>query len=291
MSADLTTPGTYTELAELSRVFQHMQIVIAQRDHELEVRSRQLAETNERLRKVNRNYMETLGFVTHELKAPLVAIHGMSTTLATGAAGNVPPDAARLLERIRRNCEELQDMVKNYLDLSRVERGELEAHKSAVEFVREVIEPVVGQTSALFESRAVRLNVSCPAELNVTADPELMRIALTNYLTNAAKYGKEGGEARLEAVEEGGEVTVAVWNEGPGFSREQGANLFRKFVRIRDENTRNKRGSGLGLFLCRQILDLHGGRVWAESEPGEWARFAFRFPARVTRPGPSGPPG
>ena len=105
-----------------------------------------------------------------------------------------------------------------------------------------------------------------------------MRIGLGNLLSNAAKYGRESGQARLQAAVDGGQLTVCVWNEGPGFSQEDRKLLFGKFSRLRNPNTRDKRGSGLGLYLCKQVVDLHGGQAWAESEPGQWARFCFRVP-------------
>jgi signal transduction histidine kinase len=112
----------------------------------------------------------------------------------------------------------------------------------------------------------------------VFADPELMRIAVSNYLSNAAKYGKEGGRAELYFREENGTVKVSVWNEGDGFTPEEGKMLFSKFTRLRNKTTQDKRGSGLGLFLCKLVMNQHGGNVWAESQPGEWALFCLSFP-------------
>jgi signal transduction histidine kinase len=138
-----------------------------------------------------------LNHITHELKSPLASIQSMIDTLVAGYAGDVPDKAAHFLVRIKRSCEELQDMVKNYLDLSRAERGELVAEIRAIDLVRDVVEPCVMQTVPLFTSRQVTLDVACPDRLAVEGAPELLRIALTNYLSNAAKYGLEGGAARL----------------------------------------------------------------------------------------------
>ena len=248
------------------------------RDQEVEYH-RALAETNQKLEVANGNYMQMLGFVTHELKSPLAAMQSMISLVVDGFLGDVPDKIAHYLLRIQRNCEELQDMVKNYLDLSRAERGELVAKKSRVNFRKEVVDACVDQTRAIFESRGVTLTVTSP-DVTVVADPELLRIALTNYLTNAAKYGAENTRATLTAAEdpEQGCLTVSVWNEGAGFTAEEKALLFSKFSRLKNENTANKRGSGLGLFLIKQILGQHAGSVWAESEPGQWAKFCFSFP-------------
>jgi len=169
-------------------------------------------------------------------------------------------------------------LVKDYLDLSRAERGELVAKNSAIDFRAAVVDPCVQQTQPLFESREIDLEAVCPSGLDAQADPELMRIAVGNYLTNAAKYGRESGSARLEVHAEHGQITVSVWNEGDGFTPMEVDTLFKKFSRLRNDNTKGKRGSGLGLFLCKEIAGLHGGRVWAQAEPGEWAQFNLSLP-------------
>jgi signal transduction histidine kinase len=105
-----------------------------------------------------------------------------------------------------------------------------------------------------------------------------------NYVNNAAKYGREGGRAVLKVARDNGDAVVEMWNEGPGFTPEEGEQLFQKFSRLQNRNSKSQKGSGLGLFLCAQVLNQHAGRVWAESEPGQWARFAFRFPAESAPP-------
>ncbi len=275
---DIAIPRTYSEIVDLASVFRDMQQAIKSRDSQLTAQNQQLTDTNEQLETANRNYMQMLGFVTHELKSPLAAMQSMISMVVDGYAGEVSEKVGKHLVRIKRNCEELQDMVKNYLDLSRAERGELVPKKSPVHFHQEVVNACVDQTRALFDSRGVTLTVTSPEDLRVLVDPELMRIALTNYLTNAAKYGTENKQASLTVNVEQGFLTVSVWNEGIGFTVEEKESLFKKFSRLRNPNTANKRGSGLGLFLIRRILELHDGNVWAESEPGQWANFCFRFP-------------
>lgn len=276
----LHLPRTYSEIDQLAQTFREMSSAIEERDRSLKLQNQKLIERNEQVQKANRNYMEMLGFVTHEIKSPLAAIQSMIMVMNQGMIGELPEKAKTFLERIRRNCEELQDMVKNYLDLSRVERGELSADKKEIDLVADVVQPCVEQSTTLFESRSVNLQTRVPESLEIVADPELLRIALTNFLTNAAKYGRENGLARLEASRENGSVRVNVWNEGVGFSEEDRQKLFQKFSRLQNTNTRDKRGSGVGLFLTKQIVDLHQGEVKAESEPGQWAQFSFRIPVR-----------
>lgn len=182
-------------------------------------------------------------------------------------------------------------MVKDYLDLSRAERGGFHPVLRSIDLRTEVIEPSVALSDGLFRSRAIHLDVNDSggptlhpglpvraASITVDADPELLRIALGNLLSNAAKYGRDGGRAELALRLEEDAVTVSVENDGEGFRPEEAEQLFTKFTRLRNANTKTKKGSGLGLFLTARIVEAHGGRVWAESEPGQWARFGFRLP-------------
>lgn len=271
-------PRSYKEIRALVKVFTEMRAAITERDFRLREQNENLIKTNKELEQANRNYMQMLGFVTHELKSPLAAMQTMSSVMLEGLAGEVPENVKHFLIRIKKNAEELQDMVKNYLDLSRTEQGEFVADKKEIDFRGEVIDACIAQTKELFDSRSINLKVNCPEKLMVFADPELMRIAICNYLSNAAKYGKEGGRAELNVSEEDGKIRISVWNEGDGFTQEEGKRLFSKFTRLRNKATQNNRGSGLGLYLCKLVMDQHEGHVWADSQPGEWACFNLSFP-------------
>ncbi|MCU0560798.1 MAG: cache domain-containing protein [Desulfobacterales bacterium] len=271
-------PHSYRELKRLSGAFAEMRAAIRKRDQELRTRNEELSLANTKLEQSNKNYMQTLGFVTHELKAPLAAIQMLIATMLDGYLGQVSPQVADFFTRIQRNCEELQDMVRDYLDLSRLERGELAAVKSRIDLHQSVVEMAVDQAAVFFRSRNIALSVTCPAGLTVLADPGLLRIALNNFLTNAAKYGRENGQASLAVTVESGIVTLSVRNDGAGFPPAEAERLFEKFYRVRDAHTHSKRGSGIGLFTVKHIAELHGGRVWAECEPGAWAAFHFSFP-------------
>jgi signal transduction histidine kinase len=267
----------------LASAYADMRTAIRKRDQELRTRNEELSLINQKIELSNRNYMQTLGFVTHELKAPLAAIQMLIATMVDGYLGKVSPQVADFFVRIQRNCEELQDMVRDYLDLSRLERGELIANQSAIDLRKTVVEMALDQTAVFFRSRNIDVELNCPGELPVVADPGLLRIALNNFLTNAAKYGREGGRATVSVTLEAGFVTLCVRNDGEGFPPEAAEHLFEKFFRVRNSNTHAKRGSGIGLFTVKNIADLHGGRVWAESEPGSWAAFYLSFPAQPPR--------
>jgi len=117
-----------------------------------------------------------------------------------------------------------------------------------------------------------------PKGLILNADANLLRIVYDNLLSNAVKYGREGGAIALTAQEDTDHVTLGVRNDGDGIRPEQMSKLFRKFSRLDSPAYAGKRGTGLGLYICKEIIEEHGGEMWVESDAGEWARFCFNIP-------------
>ena len=104
---------------------------------------------------------------------------------------------------------------------------------------------------------------------------------VTNLITNAIKYGRENGTIKIRLEERDRDVLVSFWNEGVGMTREQiDEKLFRKHSRLKQKGTEGVKGNGLGLFICKNIIEKHQGRIWAESEPGQWADFKFTLPRK-----------
>jgi len=171
-------------------------------------------------------------------------------------------------------------MVGNYLDLARLESGEMRFRPVAdVNFRDEVLQFALDTVIARAEQRGSRIAVTQPqAAPHLAADPDLLRIVTVNLLDNAVKYGHEKIEVKVEVRVEEGWLVVSVWNEGVGFTPEQATRLFKRFSRLQQKGTEDRRGSGLGLYLTWWIVQKHGGRIQAESEPGAWARFTVRLP-------------
>ena len=270
--------SSFSEINKLNKAFVEMRGTIAARDKTLQEANKSLETKNGELHETNRNYMETLGFITHELKSPIAASQQMLSLVLDGTLDRDDEKRLDFLRRIDRALEQSQDMIKNYLDMTRVERGELAIRSSKFDLCTEVIDPVIEQNRGLFASKQIELTVACPGGLHMQGDPELLRIAITNFVNNAAKYGKEGGTARLTAELIDEVLRVSVWNEGDGFTPEERERLFQKYSRLTNSSSSGVRGSGLGLFICRYIAELHGGEVIADSELGNWARFTLLLP-------------
>jgi len=226
------------------------------------------------------SYREVLRFVSHELKNPLASILSEGRVLAQGYAGPLTSDQQALLAKMLSKGEYLLDLIRGYLDLSRIEEGGLQpVLRPGVDLVKEVALPALELVAPQFEASAITVETKLPQEpLLATADAALLRVALTNLLGNAAQYGRQGGRASLSLAGAQGKARFDVENEGPGFGAEEKGRLFRKFSRLSGAEAFRSKGSGIGLYITWWVAQRHGGRVEAHSEPGRWARFTLEIP-------------
>lgn len=237
------------------------------------------------LEAANRAYLEMLAFVSHEVRNPLATIVTNARLLEEGIAA-APGEVAPAARRIVSSGEHLLGMVREYLDLSRLEGRELALNPvQNVDLVAQVLQPAIELVRSGMERRGMHLEREELREpLRAELDPDLMQIVLRNLLSNAIKYGHENGRIRVRYERPAGRLRVAVWNEGPGFPEEEHTRLFRKFTRLRTGVTRRQKGSGVGLYIVWRIVQLHHGRVWANSQPGAWAEFGFEIPQPLAPP-------
>jgi hypothetical protein len=228
----------------------------------------------------NRAYMEMLGFVAHELKSPVASIVMDGRVLLEGYRGELQPQQKMGIEKIIHKGEYLLGLVREYLDLARLEGGDAAlTPRDDVDLAADVIAPAVEIVQALIDEKHMALLRQLPEQLlRVQCDPDLLRIVLVNLLGNAAKYGREHGEIRLRAEKTDRAFSVSVWNQGPGFPEAERPRLFRKFSRLQTPELLAQKGTGVGLYTCWRIIQLHGGKLRAESEPGSWAEFRFVIP-------------
>lgn len=235
----------------------------------------------QQLTEANQAYAEILGFVSHELRAPVAAMVRDAELLAEGFLGELSDKQRERLATMAGEGRALLDMVRDYMELARVEGGEFERRvRDDVDTVREVVSPALALTASGARQRGIEIEQDLDeAPARMRADPDLLRIALVNLLGNAVKYGREGGSVRLGVRERDGKVELEVWNEGPGFSEEDRQRLFKRFSRLDKPELKKRPGTGLGLYTAWRIVRAHGGRIEAASEEGAWARFTITVPA------------
>jgi signal transduction histidine kinase len=182
-------------------------------------------------------------------------------------------------------------MTRNYLELSRVEKGELDVEPNDIDLVRDAIRPVLAEFEHAALERKVHIEARLPDEAPLRGDAVLLRVVCKNLVDNALKYGREGGTIKLSLDRCDETWRLVVWNEGDGLSPDKLNRLFQKFVRFGREETVARRGTGLGLFITRAIVTKHGGEIRAESEEGRWMQFTVTVPVgeRVRPAGPAMP--
>ncbi len=263
------TPAAYDEHQAL------LHILIAERLGQAVEKASRI----EQLEAANRAYMEMLGFVSHELKSPLASIALEGHTLADGYFGDLNERQKEKINNIIAKTDFLLALTQDYLDLARIEGGAQHADLKKVDhFSQAILEPVIAMLKPQIEARQARIVPVHTGSDDVVCDPDLIKIALVNLVGNAIKYGKDGGVIRVRTGRTPDRLTVAVWNDGAGFPPAEKGKLFRKFSRLQTAATTKQKGSGLGLYNVWQIVQMHGGRIRAESEPGQWAEFTMELP-------------
>jgi two-component system sensor histidine kinase KdpD len=212
--------------------------------------------------------------ISHDLRTPLASIMGASSTLADHQIQLDEATRQELLQSILGEAERLNRLVTNLLEMTRLEAGALKVHKEPQGLV-EVIGPVLQRLSRQLTSREVRVDL--PADLPlVPLDDLLIQQVLTNLVENAAKYTPADSPIEIAASIHNDAVVISVADRGPGLKQEDRERVFEKFFRSTTNGIRS--GVGLGLAICRGIVELHGGRIWAENRPQGGAIFRFTLP-------------
>ena len=226
---------------------------------------------------------ELLSIVSHELRAPLTVIKGCARTLLRHEATLPAERRRRLLGDIGEEAERLGHLVENLLELSRAEAG-----SDAAALITEpsdlalLIRRAVAELVPRAGQRRVRLHL--PRALpEVRVDPLRIEQVLRNLLDNAVKYSPSAGTIDVGATPNDGMAVVWIANEGPGIAAEHLERIFERFYRVEQPDFAAG-GAGLGLAICRRFVELHGGRIVAESGPGRGATFRFSLPTAEVAP-------
>ncbi|MFQ6098604.1 MAG: ATP-binding protein, partial [Armatimonadota bacterium] len=219
---------------------------------------------------------ELMSIATHELRTPLTSILGYAELLADD---EVDPDTARKsAEVIYRQANHLSAMIDDFLDVSRIESGREELHLEAVD-VLAVAQQCLAALSPAAESKNIETNAVADEPLPLAqADRRKLERIFNNLIGNAIKYSPEGGRIDVSITSSDGYVSVSVRDTGYGIPKQELSRIFEKFYRVRDRNTRDIRGTGLGLPLVRLIVESHGGDVSVDSEVGKGSTFTFTIP-------------
>jgi len=222
--------------------------------------------------------LDLLAIVSHELKSPVSVVHTTAETLYKGYFGNLSPDQQKIIETILRNCQYLEDIIRNYLDLSKMELDSLESFSQQIDLYEEVIKPIVEMPENTNNIKNMKLELNIQVKPKIMGDANLLKIVVTNLINNAIKYGQANTTINIELTQQNNEYVFSVYNEGVGIPEEDMEKLFKKFSRLKQKGTEGIKGSGLGLYICKSIIEKHKGKIWVESEYGKWVKFSFSLP-------------
>jgi signal transduction histidine kinase len=221
---------------------------------------------------------EFLANMSHELRTPLNAIIGFSEVLHQRLFGEINEKQEEYLEDILSSGNHLLSLINDVLDLSKVEAGQVTLDVAAFS-LREALERGVVMVRERAITNGVRLSLELAPDVDgVRGDERRFRQIVFNVLSNAVKFTPAGGSVTVAAARVDGEVHVSVTDTGPGIARDDQQRIFDEFQQT-GVGAEQREGTGLGLALSKRLVELHGGRIWVESEPGHGSRFVFTLPS------------
>ncbi len=239
-------------------------------------------EAEEKLQKIDKMKTEFLSNVSHELRTPLQSISGFTKLILTGKVPD-PVVQQEFLQIVDRETAHLGNLINSLLDMSRLEAGRFQVYKKLVS-LSDVFTDSIKMFHSLAREKSITLNESIPANLpEMEVDSERMRQVVINLLSNAIKFSDPGSTVNVKVAIRDGNLLFQVTDHGIGIQEDAIDKLFARFFRVEGETVRG--GTGLGLYISKQIIDAHGGRIWAESKLGQGSTFSFTLPMNITEGG------
>ena len=251
----------------------------------------ELLKTKEAAETANESKSAFVANVSHELRTPLTSILGFAKVIKRRFTDKLLPQIDRQNRKNQRDAdntieefniiisegERLTTLINDLLDLAKIEAGKLEWKMESLA-VSEVLERALNSTSTLFDGKDLDLVKDIEIGLpEVVGDRDRLVQVMINLLSNAVKF-TDVGSVTCQAARAGNEVLISVIDTGNGIADEEHVRVFEKFTQVTDTLTGKPRGTGLGLPICKQIVEYHGGRIWIESEPGNGSTFSFTLP-------------
>ena len=242
----------------------------------------EIQDKSRQLEVASQHKSQFLANISHELRTPLNAILGYTELMADGIYGQLPEKTMGVLKRLESNGKHLLGLINDVLDLSKIEAGQLVLDLSdysledIAQTVRSTLEPLAADKKLAFK---VEVAPKMPAG---HGDGRRLTQVLINLVGNAIKF-TDAGEVVINATATDGSFHLSVRDTGPGISAADQAKLFQEFQQADNAITRKKGGTGLGLAISKRIIEMHGGKIWVESQVGQGSTFSFTVPVRVAQ--------
>ena len=253
----------------------------------LEQTKKQAAE----LEQASKMQADFTAMIIHDLRSPIMNMMGTAELMAEGVLGPVNEEQKKWLLKLLASGHSLVDLVSDYLDLSKAEAGRIEITKEEVYLVQ-LIQNSIENHLPLVRDRNISIVGAVPAAFpSIKADPRRLNQVLSNLLSNAVKFTGDGGQIEVGAdqMTDGTQVRVWVKDNGVGIPSEEIGGLFEKYRQLTSGKISEHKGTGLGLVICKTIVEAHGGKIWVESEEGKGSTFYFSLPRNLQGDFPAAP--
>jgi signal transduction histidine kinase len=240
----------------------------------------EIVEKSRELEIASQHKSQFVANMSHELRTPLAAVLGYAELIQEGIYGALPEKSMDALTRIRSNGKHLLGLINTVLDIAKIESGQFSL--SLAEYALDsVVETVRVATESLAETKKLALKTDVAERLPIgLGDEQRLTQVLLNLVGNAIKF-TDTGEVRITASATNGHFAVGVTDTGPGIPPKEQARIFEQFHQVDNSNTKAKGGTGLGLAIAKQIVEMHGGRIWVESSVGKGSTFQMQLPIRA----------
>jgi signal transduction histidine kinase len=261
--------------AQALRLLQDVQQAQAAADKQ----SAETAKLYEQLKSVDKMKTEFLSVISHELRTPITPILGYISIFLSEQFGGLSPEYKKGAEIIKKESEHLLGIIDSILDVTRIERGiSLVLVKEPIS-LGAILAGLVEVMATQFGEREIKVNIDLPPEFPIVmGDADKIRRLLTNILGNTVNFTPKSGSVLIRGEQKDNHIELSVSDSGIGIAQENLGRIFDKFYQVDGTYTRAVGGIGLGLAIAKEIVEAHGGRIWAESARGEGSTFRFTLP-------------
>ena len=274
--------ATEKRLAEAEAALRERNEQLDAQNEELMRQQQELIEKTREVQRANQLKSEFLANMSHELRTPLNVIVGFSQLMADGVPGKVNEEQRQCLGDILAGSQHLLNLINEVLDLSKIESGKMELKPENIDLTR-VVASLTRTMMPVLAPRKQSLDIKVEEGMPpVHTDGGKFEQVMLNLVDNASKFTTDGGKLKIEAGRDGDWCQVSVIDNGTGIKKEDQERIFEPFSQLDNPLVKERRGTGLGLPLIKQIIERYGGQIWVESEYGKGSRFTFTVPLAAT---------
>jgi signal transduction histidine kinase len=275
------------ELNETNTLLEERQQYIEEQAEQLQHQAADLLNTNQELKLANSTKDKLFSLIAHDLKDPFNTLLGFTDVLTKDFYKIDDNQKIRIISMIRTSSGRIHELLENMLKWSRSQSGNMQINKKVFRIGEtvKVITPVFQHT---LNEKKISLQVSIPEDLEVNADEDMISTIIRNLVNNAIKFTPKGGVITISAEKKKQKIEVSVADTGVGIPKDLMKTLFDPIKQEIKRGTQGEKGSGLGLTICKEFAEIHGGKISVHSEEGKGSRFSFTVPASPPRPSPKG---